>query len=207
MRVVAATNRDLHQMVEDGKFREDLWVPPQRGAHRHPPAARTARGRAAAGALLPEQVQRAVQPHGEAHRVRLKVLQEYTWPGNVRQLQHLMERLTILAPGDPGGRRGGGAGAGGHGVAGKVGERPWRRRKRSRSAACWRPPAATRAAPPRFWASSARRSIASWSGWASSADPAGAALPLIFPARSEPIQNCAAGCILARPGGWHERER
>ena len=29
----------------------------------------------------------------------LKVLQEYTWPGNVRQLQHLMERLTILAPG------------------------------------------------------------------------------------------------------------
>jgi DNA-binding NtrC family response regulator len=28
----------------------------------------------------------------------LKVLQEYTWPGNVRQLQHMLERLTILAP-------------------------------------------------------------------------------------------------------------
>ena len=30
----------------------------------------------------------------------IKALQEYTWPGNVRQLQHLIERLTILAPND-----------------------------------------------------------------------------------------------------------
>jgi transcriptional regulator with PAS, ATPase and Fis domain len=29
----------------------------------------------------------------------LKALEQYTWPGNVRQLQHLLERLTILAPG------------------------------------------------------------------------------------------------------------
>jgi two-component system response regulator HydG len=29
----------------------------------------------------------------------LKAMQEYSWPGNVRQLQHMMERLTILAPG------------------------------------------------------------------------------------------------------------
>jgi two-component system response regulator HydG len=28
----------------------------------------------------------------------IKTLQEFTWPGNVRQLQHLVERLTILAP-------------------------------------------------------------------------------------------------------------
>jgi DNA-binding NtrC family response regulator len=30
----------------------------------------------------------------------IKALQEYTWPGNVRQMQHLVERLTILAPND-----------------------------------------------------------------------------------------------------------
>jgi DNA-binding NtrC family response regulator len=30
----------------------------------------------------------------------LKQLKDFTWPGNVRQLQHLIERLTILAPGD-----------------------------------------------------------------------------------------------------------
>jgi two-component system response regulator HydG len=29
----------------------------------------------------------------------LKIMQEYSWPGNIRQLQHMMERLTILAPG------------------------------------------------------------------------------------------------------------
>ena len=30
----------------------------------------------------------------------VKAMQEYTWPGNVRQLQHLIERLVILAPND-----------------------------------------------------------------------------------------------------------
>jgi two-component system, NtrC family, response regulator HydG len=98
VRVLAATNRDLQQMVDDGKFREDLWfrlnvvrivIPPLRERRSDVPLL--------AHFFLNKYNQRY------NHTARLmesgvKTLQEYTWPGNVRQLQHLIERLTILAP-------------------------------------------------------------------------------------------------------------
>ncbi len=99
VRIIAATNRDLQKMVEESKFREDLWfrlnvvrivLPPlceRRGdvallAHFF---LRTYNARYAQNARIAES--------------GLKALEQYTWPGNVRQLQHLLERLTILAPG------------------------------------------------------------------------------------------------------------
>ena len=98
VRVIAATNRDLQQMVEDGKFREDLWfrlnvvrimIPPLRDRRGDVP-------------LLARFFLNKYNARYQ-HDVRLmesgiKALQECTWPGNVRQLQHLIERLTILAP-------------------------------------------------------------------------------------------------------------
>jgi DNA-binding NtrC family response regulator len=100
VRVVAATNRDLQKMVEEGKFREDLWfrlnvvrldLPPLRERRIDVP-------------LLAHFF---LNKYNERYNrdVRLtesgiKALKDYTWPGNVRQLQHLIERLTILAPND-----------------------------------------------------------------------------------------------------------
>ena len=98
VRVIAATNRDLQKMVEEEEFREDLWfrinvvrivVPPLRE--------RTGDVTLLAHYFLKKYNQRY------GHQVRLsesglKALQDYTWPGNVRQLQHMLERLTILAP-------------------------------------------------------------------------------------------------------------
>lgn len=98
VRVIAATNRDLQKMVEEEEFREDLWfrinvvrivVPPLRE--------RTGDVTLLAHYFLKKYNQRY------NHQVRLgeaglKALQNYTWPGNVRQLQHMLERLTILAP-------------------------------------------------------------------------------------------------------------
>ena len=100
VRVVAATNRDLQKMVEEDKFREDLWfrlnvvritLPPLRERHGDV-------------ALLThyflnkynERYSRDVKLTESG----LKALRDFTWPGNVRQLQHLIERLTILAPND-----------------------------------------------------------------------------------------------------------
>ncbi|HPQ17553.1 MAG TPA: sigma-54 dependent transcriptional regulator, partial [Bryobacteraceae bacterium] len=98
VRVIAATNRDLRKAVDEGKFREDLWfrlnvvrivVPPLRER----------RGD------VPLLVQHFLKKYNERYQTQtkltnsgLKALMNHTWPGNVRQLQHLIERLAILAP-------------------------------------------------------------------------------------------------------------
>jgi DNA-binding NtrC family response regulator len=98
VRVLAATNRNLQDMVEAGKFREDLWfrlnvvrivIPPLRERRGDVP-------------LLSRFFLNKYNARYN-YSVRLmesgiQSLQEYTWPGNVRQLQHVIERLTILAP-------------------------------------------------------------------------------------------------------------
>ena len=98
VRIVAATNRDMKKLVDDGTFREDLWfrlnvVPVQL------PPLRERRGDVA---LLARTFLRRYNERYHQATVLLdsglRALEDYTWPGNVRQLQHLVERLSILAP-------------------------------------------------------------------------------------------------------------
>jgi transcriptional regulator with PAS, ATPase and Fis domain len=98
VRVVAATNRDLRKMVEEGKFREDLWFRLDVVRISMPPL-RERRGD------VPLLAQRFLVLYNSRYNRDAKVTQSgmktldtYTWPGNVRQLQHMMERLVILAP-------------------------------------------------------------------------------------------------------------
>ena len=98
VRVVVATNRDLQKMVEDGKFREDLWfrlnvvrltLPPLRERRNDVPL------------LTQHFLNKYNERYNRSVRLTesgLKALKDFTWPGNVRQLQHLIERLTILTP-------------------------------------------------------------------------------------------------------------
>lgn len=98
VRILAATNKNLRKMVDEGKFREDLWyrldvvriaVPPLRERHGDVPLL--------VGFFLKKYNAR----YGLDARVTesgMKALGDFTWPGNVRQLQHMMERLVILAP-------------------------------------------------------------------------------------------------------------
>lgn len=97
VRVVAATNRDLQKMVEESKFREDLWyrlntvrifMPPLRERRDDIPALVRFFFHKYAG-----RYNRDVKLMDSG----VKALQDYTWPGNVRQLQHMVERLVILA--------------------------------------------------------------------------------------------------------------
>jgi DNA-binding NtrC family response regulator len=98
VRVIAATNKNVLKMVEDGKFREDLWFRLNVVRITVPPL----RERRSDVALLAHHFLRKYQErYGQnAHLTEsgLRAMEEYTWPGNVRQLQHMMERLTILAP-------------------------------------------------------------------------------------------------------------
>ena len=99
VRVVAATNRDLQKMVEDGRFREDLWFRLNVVRIHLPPL----RERRSDIALLAHFFLRKYNERYELSAVLTisgqKLLSECPWPGNVRQLQHLLERLVILAPG------------------------------------------------------------------------------------------------------------
>ena len=100
VRIVAATHRDLHTMVEEGRFREDLWyrisvfpmrLPALRERVEDIPAlaahfAARAGERLGAGALTPSTDD-------------LARLIAYPWPGNVRELASVIERAAILGHG------------------------------------------------------------------------------------------------------------
>jgi DNA-binding NtrC family response regulator len=97
VRVICATNRDLQRMVDEEKFREDLWyrlntvrlvMPPLRERREDVPL------------LARFYVNKYNSSYNRSVKLMeagVRAMQDYTWPGNVRQLQHVVERLTILA--------------------------------------------------------------------------------------------------------------
>ncbi len=98
VRVIAATNRDMQKMVDEGKFREDLWYRLNTVRLTLPPLCERPSD-------IPLLVHYFLKRYNERYKLAtrltdsgLKAMSEYSWPGNVRQLQHMMERLTILAP-------------------------------------------------------------------------------------------------------------
>ena len=99
-RIIAATNRNLEEMVEQGDFREDLyyrlnvipiWLPPLRERKEDIP-------------VLAEHFldKIAEEMHSEPKRIApeaMEALMNYSWPGNIRELENVMERINILADG------------------------------------------------------------------------------------------------------------
>jgi two-component system, NtrC family, response regulator AtoC len=100
LRVIAATNRDLRQMVADGRFQEDLFyrlnvipiaLPPLRERRED----------------IPLLVDHFVRKHAQRTGRRIEriddgvltALQQYDWPGNVRELENTIERAVVLSSG------------------------------------------------------------------------------------------------------------
>jgi DNA-binding NtrC family response regulator len=99
VRVIAATNKDVQKLVEEGKFREDLWYRINVVRLTVPPLCERATD-------IPLLVHYFLKRYNQRYKLDtkltdsgVKAMEEYSWPGNIRQLQHMMERLTILAPG------------------------------------------------------------------------------------------------------------
>jgi len=97
VRVIAATNRDLQRMVDEGKFREDLWYRMNTVRIVMPPLCERRDD-------IPLLAQFFLNKYNGRYNREVKLmksgekeLQDYIWPGNVRQLQHIIERLTILS--------------------------------------------------------------------------------------------------------------
>jgi transcriptional regulator with GAF, ATPase, and Fis domain len=100
VRVIAATNRDLAREVASGRFRQDLFyrlsvfpitVPPLRERLEDIPQLAAHFAEHAAG--------RFGTPQPRLSLAALRRLQEYAWPGNLRELQNVIERAVILAKG------------------------------------------------------------------------------------------------------------
>ena len=99
VRVVAATHRDLRELVRRGEFREDLYF----RLHILPIHIPPLRERDDDVALIAEELlRRALLRHGapEAQRRAFAAiaphLRAYAWPGNVRELENVLERVALL---------------------------------------------------------------------------------------------------------------
>jgi len=93
VRVIAATNRDLHTMVQEGTFREDLLYR-IKVVHLHVPPLRERKED------IPALVRHAIGRAGSSCTVApeaMEILQQYPWPGNVRELQNVIEQVISFA--------------------------------------------------------------------------------------------------------------
>jgi DNA-binding NtrC family response regulator len=98
-RVIAATNKDLAQAVEKGTFRGDLYYRLKVVEIRVPPLRERPQD-------IPVLAEHFVDTYNAEHGVppirfdadSLALLQTYSWPGNIRELRNLVERLMVLSP-------------------------------------------------------------------------------------------------------------
>ena len=100
VRVIAATNADLAELAQKKQFREDLFYRLSVFPIELPPLAQ----RQEDSAALAHHFLRKFRTGNEPQRLTeesLRLLEEHSWPGNVRQLQHVLERASILAEGGP----------------------------------------------------------------------------------------------------------
>jgi two-component system NtrC family response regulator len=102
VRVIAATNRSLRHLIDQGQFREDLFyrlnvihlrIPPLRDRRADVPE------------LIGHFLDRFSQKRAGARQVTftpeaMQMLTNYAWPGNVRELENVIERLLVTAPSD-----------------------------------------------------------------------------------------------------------
>jgi DNA-binding NtrC family response regulator len=98
VRVVAATNLDLQKMVEQTKFREDLWYRLNVVRIILPPLVERRGDVPLLSHYFLKKYNERYQQQARLSESALRTLEDYSWPGNVRQLQHMIERLTIVTP-------------------------------------------------------------------------------------------------------------
>jgi DNA-binding NtrC family response regulator len=100
VRIIAATNVDLRQMMEESKFREDLFYRLHVISIQLPPLRERKDD-------IPLLAQHFLGKYGEENRKldlelapdALDLLTDYDWPGNVRELENVIERAVVLTPG------------------------------------------------------------------------------------------------------------
>ncbi len=94
-RVIAATNRDLAAEVEAKRFRQDLFYRLNVMRVRLAPLRERTED-------IPQLIEHFLERYGNGHRTAddtLKALQEYEWPGNIRELEHTVQQMVAMNSG------------------------------------------------------------------------------------------------------------
>ncbi len=100
VRIIATTNRNLEEEIRKGRFRQDLYyrlnvfpitVPPLRQRAEDIPLL--------AEAFIERYSRKLGKQITSIHKEALKALEDYPWPGNIRELENIIERAVILSPG------------------------------------------------------------------------------------------------------------
>lgn len=97
VRIIAATNRNLAEMVEQGTFREDLYYRLNIIPIEIPPLRERREDIVSLVYHFLNTIEQKYNIHRTFDKQALKVLEEYDWPGNVRQLKNIIERVSLLA--------------------------------------------------------------------------------------------------------------
>ena len=99
VRVIAATNRDLMNDVQNERFRRDLYYRSERLSDHAAGAPRTSRRHSPPGCAFPRAVLASAAEGGEIRFSKpvMRVLQEHHWPGNIRELENVIQRAIILS--------------------------------------------------------------------------------------------------------------
>ena len=101
VRVIAATNRDLQQLIEQGEFLEDLYYRLNViNIQLAPLRQRREDIDVLANIFLHKYSQEAKRPIGGIAEEALHCLREYDWPGNIRELENAIERAVVLGVDD-----------------------------------------------------------------------------------------------------------
>jgi DNA-binding NtrC family response regulator len=100
-RVIAATNRDLEQESLSGRFRQDLYYRLNVIALSVPPLRERSGDIPALVEYFSRKFSVSNKPPLAFSLPVMRLLEDYHWPGNIRELEHLVERLTVLSSGHP----------------------------------------------------------------------------------------------------------
>ncbi len=99
VRIISATNQNLRELISDGTFREDVYyrlsvipitLPPLRERKEDIPLL--------VRHILENLARRKSQQRYTVSSQSLKLLQDYSWPGNIRELENVLERLAVVSP-------------------------------------------------------------------------------------------------------------
>jgi DNA-binding NtrC family response regulator len=97
VRIISATNGDFSHMISEGLFRQDLYYRLNTLEFRVPALRERPEDIAAlATFFVAKHGQRYRKPELTLSACALKAMQAYTWPGNIRELSHMMERAVLL---------------------------------------------------------------------------------------------------------------